>query len=62
MKRIFFRVFNPTLQTQKFDKKLEYIKKWVPELNNFDYPEPIVNHEFARKRVLEVYQKALKDG
>ena len=56
----YFRVFNPTLQTQKFDKNLEYIKKWVPELNSFDYPEPIVVHEFARKRVLEVYQKALK--
>ncbi len=58
----YFRVFNPTLQTQKFDKNLEYIKKWVPELSSFDYPEPIVNHEFARKRVLEVYQKALKNG
>ena len=58
----YFRVFNPTLQTQKFDKNLEYIKKWVPELNSFDYPQPIVNHELARKRVLEVYQKALKGG
>ena len=56
----YFRVFNPKLQTEKFDKNLEYIKKWVPELNSFDYPQPIVNHEFARKRVLEVYQKALK--
>jgi deoxyribodipyrimidine photo-lyase len=56
----YFRVFNPTLQTQKFDKNLEYIKKWVPELNSFDYPRPMVEHEFARKRVLEVYQKALK--
>ncbi|MDZ7897292.1 MAG: deoxyribodipyrimidine photo-lyase [Arcicella sp.] len=56
----YFRVFNPTLQTQKFDKGLEYIKKWVPEINNLDYPQPIVVHEFARKRVLEVYQKALK--
>jgi deoxyribodipyrimidine photo-lyase len=58
----YFRVFNPTLQTQKFDKQLEYIKKWVPELNSFDYPQPIVDHEFARKRVLEVYKKALQDG
>ncbi|MDR6564199.1 MULTISPECIES: deoxyribodipyrimidine photo-lyase [unclassified Arcicella] len=56
----YFRVFNPTLQTQKFDKQLEYIKKWVPELNTFDYPAPIVNHDFARKRVLPVYQMALK--
>ncbi|MEA5405439.1 deoxyribodipyrimidine photo-lyase [Arcicella sp. DC2W] len=56
----YFRVFNPTLQTQKFDKNLEYIKKWVPELNSFEYPQPIVNHDVARKRVLPVYQEALK--
>jgi deoxyribodipyrimidine photo-lyase len=56
----YFRIFNPTLQTQKFDKNLEYIKKWVPELNSFDYPQPIVEHEFARKRALEVYDNALK--
>ncbi|MFN8355680.1 MAG: deoxyribodipyrimidine photo-lyase [Spirosomataceae bacterium] len=56
----YFRVFNPTLQTQKFDPQLAYIKQWVPELNSFDYPQPIVNHEMARKRVVEVYQKALK--
>jgi len=56
----YFRVFNPRLQTEKFDKNLEYIKKWIPELNSFDYPQPIVDHDFARKRVLEVYQKALK--
>jgi len=56
----YFRVFNPTLQTEKFDKDLKYIRKWVPELDSFNYPQPIVNHEFARKRVLEVYSKALK--
>jgi deoxyribodipyrimidine photo-lyase len=56
----YFRVFNPRLQTEKFDKNLEYIKTWIPELNSFEYPQPIVEHDFARKRVLEVYQKALK--
>ncbi len=57
----YFRVFNPALQTEKFDKDLIYIKKWVPEFSDpFKYPKPIVNHEFARKRVLEVYKKALK--
>jgi deoxyribodipyrimidine photo-lyase len=55
----YFRVFNPRLQTEKFDKDLKYIKKWVPELNSFDYPQPIVDHDFARKRVLEVYKKGL---
>ena len=56
----YFRIFNPTLQTEKFDKDLKYIRKWIPELDSFDYPQPIINHEFARKRVLEVYNKALK--
>ncbi len=56
----YFRIFNPYLQTKKFDPKLEYIKKWVPEFQEFSYPKPIVDHEFARKRCLEVYSKALK--
>lgn len=56
----YFRIFNPYLQTQKFDAKLEYIRKWVPEFEGFNYVQPIVQHEFARKRCLEVYAKALK--
>ncbi len=56
----YFRVFNPTLQTEKFDKQLQYIRKWVPEYEGFNYAKPIVKHEDARKRVLEVYAKALK--
>lgn len=55
----YFRVFNPTLQTQKFDKELAYIRKWVPEFQELTYPQPIVNHEFARARVLDAYKKAL---
>ena len=55
----YFRVFNPTLQTQKFDQSLAYIKKWVPELQELTYPAPIVNHEFARGRVLAAYKEAL---
>lgn len=56
----YFRVFNPYLQTQKFDPQFTYIKKWVPEFQEFSYPKPIVQHEFARKRCLDVYSKALK--
>ena len=55
----YFRVFNPTLQTQKFDQSLAYIKKWVPELQELSYPAPIVNHELARARVLAAYKEAL---
>ena len=57
----YFRVFNPYLQTQKFDKDLKYIKKWVPEFEDFSYPKPIVEHDFARKRCLEVYKAGLEN-
>jgi len=52
----YFRIFNPEEQTKKFDKNLDYIKKWLPE---YDQPEPIVQHRFARERALETYKKAL---
>ncbi len=55
----YFRVFNPYIQTKKFDPKLEYIKKWVPEMETEAYPKPIVDHAFARERVLKAYKKAL---
>ena len=57
----YFRVFNPYRQTERFDPDLVYIKKWVPEWEGFGYPPPMVEHEVARKRALEVYGKALKD-
>ena len=28
----YFRIFNPILQGEKFDKEGLYVKKWVPEL------------------------------
>ncbi|HVX25275.1 MAG TPA: deoxyribodipyrimidine photo-lyase [Parafilimonas sp.] len=57
----YFRIFNPTAQAKKFDKDLKYIKKWVPELDSFDYPQPIVEHTFARQRALDAYTKAAKN-
>lgn len=56
----YFRIFNPTLQAKKFDPEGKYIRKWITEIDSFDYPAPIVDHESARKRCLEVYSKALK--
>ena len=58
----YFRIFNPVRQTARFDPSLQYIQKWVPEYNTPHYPPPIVDYDFARKRALEVYQKALRKG
>jgi deoxyribodipyrimidine photo-lyase len=55
----YFRVFNPTLQQEKFDPDGSYIKKWLPDLQELDYPEPIVEHSFARERAIRVYKEAL---
>lgn len=57
----YFRVFNPTLQTEKFDKQLQYIKRWVPEFGSSRYPAPMVDHAYARQRCLETYDAALKN-
>ncbi len=57
----YFRIFNPDAQVERFDKDLEYVKKWVPELKTKEYVEPLVDHVFARERCLKVFRKALKD-
>ena len=56
----YFRIFNPYIQTKKFDPELKYVRKWVPELEELTYPSPVVEHEFARERCLKVYTKAVK--
>lgn len=56
----YFRVFNPYLQTLKFDPDLTYIRKWVPEFEELTYPKPIVDHDFARERCLKTYAGAIK--
>lgn len=72
----YFRIFNPVLQGEKFDKDGKYIRQFIPELKDFpnsfihkpwlapkdvlqttQYPRPIVNHDFARKRALEAFEK-----
>jgi deoxyribodipyrimidine photo-lyase len=67
----YFRVFNPTLQGQKFDPHGTYVRRWVPELAHVpdelvhepwrapdpppDYPSPILDHGEARERALARY-------
>ena len=46
----YFRIFNPILQGEKFDKEGEYVKKWVPELK--DLPKKFIHKpwEFNDKK------------
>lgn len=55
----YFRVFNPSEQVKKFDKQMQYIKKWVPEFQSLSYPAPMVDHKMARNRALETYKKGI---
>ncbi len=70
----FFRIFNPTTQSQKFDANGNYIKTYLPVLKtlsnkevhepkNFNsnlYPPQIVDHKFARTRALDCFSKLKK--
>ena len=62
-----FRMFNPILQSKKFDPEAKYIKKYLPELKELPphmlhdplryklpYHHPIVNH-FERARRVRAY-------
>ena len=79
----YFRIFNPYLQSAKFDADGAYIRQWVPELkhlpeklihrpssasksqlNNYGikigdtYPEPIVDHDQARKKAMDAWKSS----
>ncbi len=55
----YFRIFNPYTQTKKFDPKHQYIRKWVPEYDSSDYPQPMVDHKMARQRALDTYKAGI---
>lgn len=55
----YFRVFNPELQAKKFDPENKYIYKWAPEYKQEKHRQPIVDHAFARERILKVFKEAL---
>ncbi len=51
----YFRVFNPTTQGEKFDPDGEYVRRWVPDVDDDDYPAPIVDHKTERAEALRRY-------
>lgn len=65
----YFRIFNPWLQSKRFDKDGVYIKSFVHELANtpakelhspiighLSYPAPIVDHKTRRVQALTLYK------
>lgn len=71
----YFRVFNPTRQSQTYDKNGDFIRRFVPELASLDaksihdpkpdqrkqcnYPNPIIDYKPARLHAIEAFD-ALK--
>lgn len=55
----YFRIFNPESQTERFDKEMKYIKRWIPGFQPDRYLPPIIDHKFARERALKVYKQGI---
>lgn len=69
----YFRIFNPTSQSERFDPSGTYIKTYVPELKDIPtkfihdpsdelrrkcaYPQPIVDHARQRTLALKLYKR-----
>lgn len=53
----YFRIFNPTEQIRKFDPEFLYIRKWIPEFETFEYPQPLVDYQIERNKNLEKFKK-----
>ncbi len=56
----YFRIFNPVRQQVRFDPEFKYIRKWVPEYGTADYPQPMIDHDFARNRCIAAYKKVVE--
>ena len=68
----YFRIFNPTRQSERFDEDGEFIRKFVPELTSLSakdihnpsqasrqqlkYPEPIIDYSACRKAAIEAFE------
>jgi len=73
----YFRVFNPTSQGRRFDPCGTFTREMLPELADLsdrylfephgagvelDYPQPIVEHGFARQRAIAAFRRARRSS
>ncbi|MEJ7800956.1 MAG: deoxyribodipyrimidine photo-lyase [Ilumatobacter sp.] len=52
----YFRVFNPTLQQERWDPDGEYVARWIPEVDTSHYPSPMLDHRAEREDTLARYE------
>ncbi len=73
----YFRIFNPTTQSTRFDPDGRFLAEWLPALaelpakarhappkdllGSIDYPAPIVDHRAARAHALEAFKALSAD-
>lgn len=53
----YYRIFNPLTQTKRFDADLDYVRHWVPESFELDYPPPIIDLDETRQDALFKYKQ-----
>jgi deoxyribodipyrimidine photo-lyase len=66
----YFRVFNPVLQSKRFDPEASFIKKWIPDLATVDikfahepwlstksrYIPRMIDHSESKKKILNLFK------
>jgi deoxyribodipyrimidine photo-lyase len=52
-----FRIFNPIAQARKFDPEGRYIQRYVAEIEQPNYPAPIIDHARQRLKTLEMFRR-----
>ncbi|ARD44645.1 deoxyribodipyrimidine photo-lyase [Colwellia sp. PAMC 21821] len=57
----YFRVFNPIRQSERFDPKGEFIRKFIPELAQLPDKEIHFPHQYIAKEKLSLYWPAIVD-
>jgi deoxyribodipyrimidine photo-lyase len=73
----YFRIFNPVLQSERFDPEGIYIREYIPELKHLgnkeihepwnsaqktSYPKRIVDHQTQKAKALALFKSAQRDA
>lgn len=57
----YFRIFNPITQSERFDPKGDFIRKYIPELSELPDKQIHFPHKYIKQRNLSIYWPAIVD-